>query len=72
MDHQARHGTGAPNFNLGDRWLTRTEASLRGAIGKSTLARLDAEGKGPPAVRIGKSVRYRASDFDRWVASHAR
>lgn len=33
------------------------------------LIRLRFEGKGPKFVRLGRSVRYRWSDVDAWVAA---
>lgn len=58
----------APNPSC--RWLTRREAAEYGRIGVSTLAKLAIEGKGPPVVKIGRSVRYPLSDFDSWIRAH--
>jgi excisionase family DNA binding protein len=42
-----------------------TAAYLNVAVG--TLRRWRAEGSGPPALRVGRTIRYRRSDVDRWL-----
>ncbi|MCK1658484.1 helix-turn-helix domain-containing protein [Bradyrhizobium sp. 151] len=53
-------------------WLTRREAALHLQIGESTLAKLFVSGDGPPAIKIGRSVRYSRSDIDSWMNSRRR
>jgi excisionase family DNA binding protein len=42
-----------------------TAAYLNVAVG--TLRRWQADGTGPPALRVGRTIRYRRSDVDRWL-----
>jgi excisionase family DNA binding protein len=42
-----------------------TAAYLNVAVG--TLRRWRAEGTGPPALRVGRTIRYRRLDVDRWL-----
>jgi len=53
-----------------DRLLTRKQAAEVLALQAQTLARWAWEGREdrPPEVRIGRSVRYRASALYRWIA----
>jgi hypothetical protein len=34
---------------------------------EANLARLRFEGKGPAFIRLGRSIRYRWCDVDRWI-----
>jgi predicted DNA-binding transcriptional regulator AlpA len=36
----------------------------------SGLRKWRAQGKGPPYLRMGKLIRYRRSDVDRWLQEH--
>jgi predicted DNA-binding transcriptional regulator AlpA len=38
----------------------------------STLRKSRLTGDGPPFLKLGKSVRYRKSDVDQWLASRRR
>lgn len=40
-------------------------------ITEQTLARWRIEGQGPRAYRVGRAVRYRRSDIERWLESRA-
>jgi excisionase family DNA binding protein len=53
-------------------WLTRKEAASYLKLGESTLAKLFVSGDGPPAIKIGRSVRYAALDLDGWMNSRRR
>lgn len=39
------------------------------ATPRSTLYSWRHEGKGPPAVRVGRNLRYRRSDVEAWLAA---
>jgi len=60
-------GTNAPQI-----WLTRKQAAAYLKLGKSTLAKLFVSGDGPPAIKIGRSVRYSALDLNVWMSSRRR
>ena len=65
--------TTPPAPDLGDdpdRLLTQAEvrALLRG-ISDRTLRQWAAVGDAPPAIRLGKHVRYRVGDYRAWLAS---
>lgn len=53
-------------------WLTRKEAAEYLKLGESTLAKLFVSGDGPPAIKIGRSVRYSSSDLNQWMAAKRR
>ncbi len=55
-----------------DTWLTRKEAAAYLKLGESTLAKMFIAGTSPPAVKIGKSVRYLRSDLDAWMLARRR
>jgi len=38
----------------------------------ATLANWRASGKGPPYLRVGRHVRYRAIDVEAWIADRVR
>jgi excisionase family DNA binding protein len=54
-----------------DVYLKPAEAAelLRSSV--STLAKARRTGRGPTYCRIGRAVRYRKSDLDRWMADSA-
>jgi predicted DNA-binding transcriptional regulator AlpA len=53
-----------------DRLLTRKQAAEVLGFQPQTLARWKWEGRAdrPPEVRVGRAVRYRASELSRWIA----
>jgi len=53
-------------------WLTRKEAAAYLRLGESTLAKLFVSGDGPPAIKVGRSVRYASGDLDAWMCSRRR
>jgi excisionase family DNA binding protein len=53
-------------------WLTRKEAADYLKLGESTLAKLFVSGDGPPAIKIGRSVRYSSVDLNEWMAAKRR
>lgn len=53
-----------------DRLLTQDELrALLGGISDRTLRKWAADGNGPPAIRLGKHIRYRVGDYRDWLAS---
>lgn len=59
--------------NVGDRLLTTAQAAEYVAMSPATFAtkRSRAPRTMPPAIKIGRCVRYRLSALDRWVDAHA-
>jgi excisionase family DNA binding protein len=53
-------------------WLTRKEAANYLRLGESTLAKLFVSGDGPPAIKIGRAVRYSTLDLEAWMSSRRR
>jgi excisionase family DNA binding protein len=53
-------------------WLTRKEAANYLKLGESTMAKLFVSGDGPPAIKIGRSVRYSSVDLNEWMAAKRR
>lgn len=50
---------------------TKIAAAYLG-ISKSTLEKMRVNGGGPPFLKLGRSVRYRADDLDRWLSERVR
>lgn len=57
-------------------WLTAKQAAALMSVAVNTLARLRMHGDGPPYAKHGRgkqaAVRYKRSDLEAWMASHAR
>jgi excisionase family DNA binding protein len=51
-----------------DELLTEQELATLLKVAVRTVRRWRVEGSGPPALRIGRVVRYRRADVDRWLA----
>jgi len=49
--------------------LTPDDVVAEWKIPKPTLYRWRTTGYGPPALRVGKHLRYRRSDLEGWLAS---
>ncbi|HET8920929.1 MAG TPA: helix-turn-helix domain-containing protein [Xanthobacteraceae bacterium] len=49
--------------------LITHEAASYCRLSKRTLERLRVSGLGPRFVKYGRSIRYRQSDLDQWIAS---
>jgi excisionase family DNA binding protein len=60
------------NATESPKWLTRKEAATYLRLGESTLAKLFISGDGPPAIKLGRSVRYASGDLDAWMGSRRR
>jgi excisionase family DNA binding protein len=56
---------------MAERLLTPEQAAEQLALRPQTLARWRCEGQGPVFIRLGRSVRYRQSDLDAWIAQGA-
>lgn len=51
-----------------DRLLTREQAAQKLSVKAQTLAAWHTSGRyGIPVVHVGRAVRYRVSDLDRWL-----
>jgi len=53
---------------LQQRLLTRAEVAQLLGVEEKTLRNWRWRSYGPPSFRVGKGVRYRAQEVDRWVA----
>ena len=51
--------------------LTTLEAARFLSLSPRTLERLRLDGSGPRYCKLGRSVRYRPSDLDHWLACNA-
>lgn len=49
--------------------LHTKDAAKRVGLSPVTLERLRISGEGPRYAKLGKAVRYRASDLEEWIAS---
>ena len=52
------------------RLLDRREVEKNYGIGKRFLEVAAVKGEGPPMVKIGRLVRYRARDIEAWIDSN--
>lgn len=50
--------------------LTEKELSQETGISCNTFRYWRANGQGPPFMKLGKSVRYRADEVERWMAEN--
>jgi hypothetical protein len=73
MDNQAymQHSGDAP-AGLMQGWLTRPEIAKALGISAATLQRWQTRRIGPPQVRIGRKVFYRADAFRDWLIAQER
>jgi excisionase family DNA binding protein len=51
--------------------MTEAEVATYLHVAVGTLRRWRAEGSGPPALRVGRTVRYRRRDVDGWLEQQA-
>lgn len=51
------------------RLLTQSDAAKLLRLSERTLERLRLTGGGPPFVKANRSVRYRESDLEQWIAA---
>jgi predicted DNA-binding transcriptional regulator AlpA len=51
---------------MSDRRITLKELADRWSIKPATLYQWRWEGKGPPCIKVGRSVRYRLSDIEKY------
>ncbi|UWR11552.1 helix-turn-helix transcriptional regulator [Sulfitobacter mediterraneus] len=54
-----------------ERLLTRKEVEEAFGLSKRFLELAAVNGRGPIMIKIGRSVRYRASDIRIWIDDHA-
>lgn len=52
-----------------DEWLTVDELAAELKIPKRTIYKWRTVGYGPSGIRVGKYVRYRRKEVDRWYDS---
>lgn len=50
--------------------LTIDEVAAWVRLPRQTLYSMRARGLGPPAAKLGKHLRYRRSDVERWIQDH--
>lgn len=55
-----------------DGWLTRARVAEEIGVSIDTLQRWETARTGPPCVRIGRKVLYRAGAFREWLISRER
>ena len=70
MDTQHEDET-APGKLL-DGWLTRRQVAEEVGVSVDTLERWENRRCGPPCVRLGRKVIYRADAFREWLVSRER
>jgi len=53
-------------------WMTRDEVAAELKVSVATLQRWECQRIGPPLVRLGRRVYYRAEAFREWLISRER
>lgn len=62
----------AGRMPLLDGWLTRANVAAEIGVSVDTLARWETQRIGPPCIRVGRKVFYRADAFRDWLISRER
>jgi predicted DNA-binding transcriptional regulator AlpA len=57
---------------LQNRHLTEDDLAFRWVMSTRSLKRLLASGRGPKVLRIGRAVRFRLAEVERWEAEVVR
>lgn len=65
-DGKSGNGTAQPS-DFAARLLSERQVAERLNIGEVTLQQWRARGKGPPFVRLGRTIRYREADIEAWL-----
>lgn len=53
-------------------WMTRAEVAAELKVSIDTLQRWESQRTGPPTVRLGRRVYYRAEAFREWLVARER
>ena len=72
MDEASDQPNPASTPALLDGWLTRARVAEEIGVSVDTLQRWETARIGPPCVRIGRKVLYRADGFREWLISRER
>jgi hypothetical protein len=72
MDGQQQEATPTHTPALLDGWLSRAQVATEIGVSVDTLQRWETRRIGPPCVRIGRKVLYRADAFRDWLISRER
>lgn len=67
MDEPSNQTRPAGTPALLDGWLTRARVAEEIGVSVDTLQRWETARIGPPSVRIGRKVLYRADAFRQWL-----
>ena len=71
MESQQREGA-SRSIPLLEGWLTRAEVAAELGVSADTLARWESQRSGPPSVKVGRKVLYRADAFREWLTARER
>ncbi len=75
---QANEPSPGPGQDIGDNpilltgWMTRAEVAAELKVSIDTLQRWESQRTGPPTVRLGRRVYYRAEAFREWLVARER
>lgn len=72
MDTQHGNGEADRPADLLGGWLTRAAVAAEIGVSADTLQRWQTRRIGPPQVRIGRKVFYRADAFREWLIAQER
>jgi hypothetical protein len=71
-DHQQPEKANPERPNLLSGWLSRAAVAAEIGVSTDTLQRWETRRVGPPCLRIGRRVYYRAEAFRDWLVSRER
>jgi excisionase family DNA binding protein len=57
---------------MNQMYLLPSDLASRLNISSATLQRWRCEGKSPPYIKVGNSIRYRLDDVEKWEEEHYR
>ncbi len=60
-----------PQDHTGDRLMTTEELANYMSVPLQTIYAWRAHRKAPPAIRVGKFLRFRRSDVDAWLTARS-
>lgn len=69
MEYQQQPASSEAARPLLEGWLSRAEIAAELGVSTDTLARWKTHRIGPPCVRVGRKVLYRAESFRDWLVN---
>jgi excisionase family DNA binding protein len=55
---------------MAEKLLTPADLAELLSVSLATVYRWNSDGNGPPRLKLGKHVRYRTGDVEKWLTTH--